>query len=646
MPLDTPPPKTEDPEDPGSPSAERQMRIYKAERPRRRRRWSVKRIVLITLAVLLLLVAALAGAVAWWANGVYGQISNVTPDMKRAQKELDTMPPLPDQPTTALVIGTDHRGTDPKSDPGLSDTLMLVRMDPKSRYISLLSIPRDLQVDIPGVGLSKINAAYTYGGSKLALAMVKKVTHVKVNYLIVVDFSGFRELVNAFGGVYVEVDQFYYHNNAYTPYDHYSEIDVKPGYQLLHGADALAFSRYRHTDSDFYRNARQQLFLQAFEARVSNKLSGIGITDIPTIKNIVDTISHNVSVEGTHGSPGVRTLFNYARLAYAIKGHVLSARLDAQTAGDATDSYVVASPSAVSHAVWQFEHPQKVASAAVSLPKEHHRKHQRKKHGFKPAVPPASVTVASLNGNGVVGSAGRMAAALEPFGYQTSVAGNAASFSYSQTQVYYRPGYRKAAGDLVKILGTGREAPLPATYTQSSDVVIVVGSDFKGGTAIKPPSTQPVTPPVSTVHADDQAYLSLFRQAGRRVDFHPYYPTVVQNLSVFQQYTSAQPIRTYRIDAGGDSGNNSLYAYFQLGGIAGAYWGIEETRFTGAPLLDHVDAVRRLDGRTYRFAFNGSHIHLIWFVHDGVAVWVSNTLRDDMSNKDMIAIARSLRPVP
>jgi len=132
VPLDTPPPKTEDPEDPGSPSAERQMRIYKAERPRRRRRWSVKRIVLITLAVLLLLVAALAGAVAWWANGVYGQISNVTPDMKRAQKELDTMPPLPDQPTTALVIGTDHRGTDPKSDPGLSDTLMLVRMDPRA----------------------------------------------------------------------------------------------------------------------------------------------------------------------------------------------------------------------------------------------------------------------------------------------------------------------------------------------------------------------------------------------------------------------------------------------------------------------------------------------------------------------------------
>ena len=86
---------------------------------------------------------------------------------------------------------------------------MLVRIDPQTQYISLLSLPRDLWVDIPGYGESKINAAYETGGVKLALKTVESVTGVDVNYLMVVDFSGFTRLVNAFGGVYVPVDQYY-----------------------------------------------------------------------------------------------------------------------------------------------------------------------------------------------------------------------------------------------------------------------------------------------------------------------------------------------------------------------------------------------------------------------------------------------------
>jgi LCP family protein required for cell wall assembly len=642
VPLDIPPPKTDDtPSDGrGTLSGGRQVTIYKAER--RRRRISLKKAILIGLGVILLLVLALAGAVAWWANGVYGQISNVTPGVRQAQQELDTTPPLPDQPAVALVIGSDHRGTDPKGNPGLSDTLMLVRIDPRTRYISLLSIPRDLQVDIPGVGTDKINAAYTFGGPKLALETVKGVTGVKVNYLITVDFLGFRDLVNAFGGVYVNVDQYYFHSNA-TSVEHYSEIDVKPGYQLLKGSDALAFARFRHTDSDFYRNARQQLFLQAFESRVSGRLHGISLTDIPTIKDIVETIAHNVQVTGAHGAPSIRTIINYARLAYAIKGRVLSARLDAAVAGDASYSYVTVSDSSMAHAVYQFTHPQKVGHPTAELPKGKKR-HKRRHHGFRPAVDPSTVTVSSLNGNGVAGSAGAMAQALEPFGYQIVGQQNADSFTYTQTQVLYRPGYAKAAADLVRILGIGRDAPMPATYTQAGDVVVVAGSDFTGKTAIKAPPTPAAAPPSATVHSDDQIYLPYFQQAARAVHFRALYPTVVQNSSLFEPYTSSEPVRAYRIAAAG-KGRNSLYAVFKLGDLDGAYWGIEQTRFTDAPILDNPDVTRRLDGRDYRFYFNGQHIHLIAFQQHGVAVWVTNTLRDDLRNQDMVAIARSLRPV-
>ena len=87
-----------------------------------------------------------------------------------------------------------------------------------------------------------------------------------------------------------------------------------------------------------------------------------------------------------------------------------------------------------------------------------------------------------------------------------------------------------------------------------------------------------------------------------------------------------------------------MYAVFAMPNLAGAYWGIEETRFVDAPILASPDLTRKLDGRTYQFYFNGSHIHMIAIVQGGVAYWVQNTLRDDLSNPDMIAIARSLQP--
>ncbi len=169
------------------------------------------------------------------------------------------------------MIGSDHRYTD-GSAPARSDTLMLVRIDPRTHLISLLSLPRDLWVDIPGHGQDKINAAYSDGGPKLALETVKQVTGLHVNYLIGVNFHSFVSLVNDLGGVYVPVDQAYIHteaeNNALPVSERWSAIDIQPGYQLLNGSNALAFSRFRHTDSDFYRTARQQAFLHAFEQGV------------------------------------------------------------------------------------------------------------------------------------------------------------------------------------------------------------------------------------------------------------------------------------------------------------------------------------------------------------------------------------------
>jgi polyisoprenyl-teichoic acid--peptidoglycan teichoic acid transferase len=173
-------------------------------------------------------------------------------------------------PQTILILGSDRRNQQISGKYGLSDTTMLLRLDPDRNAIALLSLPRDLKVEIPGVGTDKLNAAYSLGGPKLTLQTVKQLTGLDINHLVNVDFTGFARAVNAIGCVYIDVDQRYYHKNSpYAPaVDNYAEINLQPGYQALCGFDALSFARYRHTDNDIVRSARQQAFLREARAKV------------------------------------------------------------------------------------------------------------------------------------------------------------------------------------------------------------------------------------------------------------------------------------------------------------------------------------------------------------------------------------------
>jgi LCP family protein required for cell wall assembly len=172
---------------------------------------------------------------------------------------------------TFLVVGSDLRaGAEFSEDKGRSDTAMLIRLDPDKDLISMMSIPRDLKVEIPGVGTGKFNEAYFYGGTKLTLQTVKKLTRLPINHVVNVDFLGFAQGVYAIGCVYVDVDKRYYHSNVgVPPEEQYAEINVKPGYQLMCGKQALDYVRYRHTDTDIVRSARQQDFLSAARSRIS-----------------------------------------------------------------------------------------------------------------------------------------------------------------------------------------------------------------------------------------------------------------------------------------------------------------------------------------------------------------------------------------
>ena len=169
------------------------------------------------------------------------------------------------EPQTLLLIGSDHRFRDASSD-ARSDTMMLVRLDPHANATTVLSMPRDLRVDFQTPGGAwrrgaKLNETYTDGGEALTARVIEQLLNVRINHIININFGGFSSAIDAIGCVYVDVDQNYNHTNA-PGSDQYSEIHIRPGYQKLCGSDALAYVRYRHTDTDFVRAARQQAFLR------------------------------------------------------------------------------------------------------------------------------------------------------------------------------------------------------------------------------------------------------------------------------------------------------------------------------------------------------------------------------------------------
>ena len=167
---------------------------------------------------------------------------------------------------TLMVLGSDERYGDKKAGfKPRSDTIILVRLDPDKEATAIMSVPRDLKVDIPGHGNDRINAAYELGGPRLTVKTVKRLFSkpgepFKINHIVNVDFGGFRKVVNYIGGVYVDIDRDYFNDNSGG--ENFATIDVNPGYQKLKGQDALDYVRYRHGDNDLVRAARQQDFLR------------------------------------------------------------------------------------------------------------------------------------------------------------------------------------------------------------------------------------------------------------------------------------------------------------------------------------------------------------------------------------------------
>lgn len=171
-------------------------------------------------------------------------------------------------PVNVLVLGIDERPTE--EPPFRSDTIILTGFNPNRREVALMSIPRDLWVSIPGNGENRINTAHFFGGPLLAKQTVASEFGVPLHYYVKLNFNGFVSLIDAMGGITVDVPEPLHDENYPTPDYGVTTIDIPAGVQQMDGATALIYARSRYSTSDFDRGRRQQEIIAAVRAKLAH----------------------------------------------------------------------------------------------------------------------------------------------------------------------------------------------------------------------------------------------------------------------------------------------------------------------------------------------------------------------------------------
>jgi len=245
---------------------------YKGPRAQRKpRRWRRRALWAFVCLLVLTIVWALLGYLAF-RSGIKQANKRLDPRAARALAPQHGL--LLSNSSNILVLGADVGSKSRRGEQGRSDSIVLIHTDPDHHKIALLFIPRDLRVDIPLHGAQKINAAYAYGGPTLAIKTVERLTGLDVNHVVVVDFGTFDDVVNALGGVTIDVPHPILSNKFECPLKTRAECDRWPGWrfrkgpQKMDGKRALIYSRIREnrlnpSESDFTRGERQQAVIQA-----------------------------------------------------------------------------------------------------------------------------------------------------------------------------------------------------------------------------------------------------------------------------------------------------------------------------------------------------------------------------------------------
>ena len=359
------------------------------------------------------------------------------------------------QPTgdalTFLVVGSDSReGLDNLDHFGdfagsRGDVVILVRVDPANGAARMLSIPRDLWVDIPGQGEGKINAAYSYGGPSLMVRTIQENLGIPVNHYVEIGFVGFQEMVDELGGIHIPFP------NAAR--DSSSGLDVEAGTEVLDGETALAYARSRKYQeyqngswvsvdaNDIGRTQRQQEVVRAILSELKTPAS---VADAGALTSGLAT---HMTIDATLASSSIAGLAWDFRslLSGGIDGTTLP--VDGATIGGA--SVVVAKEPDATQMIAEFL-------------------------GGSTSVAQQPLRVQVLNGNGVSGAAGKMSETLVSSGFTVESVGNAETRDYQTTTIVVPTGSPNG-GIIATRLGFG--VVEFGDVDNGYDAVVIVGAD-------------------------------------------------------------------------------------------------------------------------------------------------------------------------
>ncbi len=374
-----------------------------------------------------------------------------------------------------LVLGIGGQGHEA---PNLSDTMMVISIDPKTKDAAMLSIPRDLYVKIPatsktGVQSGKINAANVYGGPQLSARVVSNVIGVPIHYYVMMDFSGFKKAVDAVGGIDINVPKAI--NDPSYPCDNgkgYCPFRMAAGKQHMDGVTALKYSRSRKSTSDFDRAARQQLVIAALREKAL-KLSTL--TNPVKLTALLDTLGGHIKTDIQPAE-----LSKIAALAKDIDTSKTPTKvLDTES----PDSLLVGGTNIIDGAGY------------IEVPKLGNFAYRDIQDMVKNIftdnyLVEENARLEVLNGSGIPGAAGNVVKSLQLAHYNVGEPLNAPE-SYAKTVIYDYTGGKKPytinyLQQRFKVKAQKMTAPTPAVDVNGQPLAvpqirIIIGSDFKSG---------------------------------------------------------------------------------------------------------------------------------------------------------------------
>ena len=445
-----------------------------------RKKKDKRRKIIVGVVAAFVAVAVGGAALAWaYVNDISQRLTaGVDDDLRFALSEA----PAPGEPFYMLLMGVDRseeRAADESNGDSKfrSDSMILARIDSKQKQVTLISLHRDTLIDMGEYGVQKLNAAHQIGGAAYTVETVSKFAGVPISHYAEIDFDSFKAIVDALGGVEVDVPM------EINDQDAGGHVDA--GLHTLTGDEALILARARHAyddygDGDVYRAANQRLILGAIAKTILS-------SDLPTIAKTVSmaadyivtdmTIDEIIKVaqclRGMDTSKDIYSIMEPTEAVYMDGGwyeyvnepawRAIMSRVD-QGLPPVADEEVYANNGGVTDG---------------SLNKDFIAQNALSSGGARSASDVKTAHVDVYNGNGVAGAASVASDIVESVGFTIGEVTNADSDDYAQTLIVYTSDADKAeAQKIAQALGVGATLKNDGSYTFSGRILVIVGHDF------------------------------------------------------------------------------------------------------------------------------------------------------------------------